>query len=45
MISAEVQIWPGKVPVSIHQQHFDIKGLEIRDIVKNVTSQDAFLIV
>jgi hypothetical protein len=45
MLSAEVRIWPGKVPMSFHQQHFDTKGLEIRGIVKNVTSQDAFFIV
>jgi len=38
MFSAEVQIWSGKVPMSFCQQHFDIKGLEIRSIVRNVTS-------
>jgi hypothetical protein len=38
MLSAEVQIWSGKVPMSFYQQHFDIKGPEIRGIVKNVTS-------
>jgi hypothetical protein len=45
MLSVEVQIWSGKVPMSFYQQHFDIKGLEISDIVRNVTSQDAVFIV
>jgi hypothetical protein len=45
VLSAEVQIWSGKVQMSFHQQNFDIKGLEIRGIVRNVTSQDAVVIV
>jgi len=45
MLSAEVQIWSGKVPMNFHRQHFDIKGLEIRDMVRNVTSYDAVSIV
>ena len=44
ILSAEVQIWSGKVPVS-YQQDFDIKGLEIRGVVRNVTSQDVLFIV
>jgi len=38
MLSAKVQIWSGKFPMSFYQQHFDIKVLEIRGIVRNVTS-------
>jgi len=45
MLSAEVQILSGKVPMSFYQQHFDIQGLEIRGIMRNVTSQDAVFIV
>ena len=38
MLSAEVQIWSDKDPMSFYQQHFYIKRLEIRGIVRNVTS-------
>jgi len=31
--------------MSFYQQYFDIQGLEIRGIVRNVTSQDAVFIV
>jgi hypothetical protein len=38
MLSAEVQILSCKVAMRFYQQHFDIQGLEIRGIVRNVTS-------
>ena len=29
MLSAEVQIWSSKVPVSFYDEHFDIKGWKL----------------
>jgi len=43
-VNAGVQIWSGKVPMIFYQQNFDINGLEIRGIVRNVSSQDAVFI-
>jgi hypothetical protein len=45
MLITEVQIWSDKVPKSFYQQNFDIKELEIRGIVRNVTSQNFLFIV